>query len=73
MNHEQAQSIALKLSSAGFALEVIMTVEQPIETCYSVIAQKLDQDGNCWMFIHLRDLDDVRAITDLLRITEARA
>lgn len=66
MSNEEARSIALRLSAAGFALEIIMTLDQPLATCYSVIAQKLDPDGTCWMFIHLRDVDDVRAISALL-------
>lgn len=66
MRYEETQSLALRLKTAGYKVEVIMDADKPLPICYSIIARMVDAGGECWMFLHIRDEMDAAALDILL-------
>ncbi len=62
MNHEQAQAIGLVLKNAGYSVQIILSVDEPVETSFSVLAQIQEPENEAWMMIHLRNAGDVAAL-----------
>lgn len=62
MSHEEAQAIGLALMNAGYSVQIVLSVDEPPETCYSVIAEMKDTDRETWMFVHLRHAADIAAL-----------
>lgn len=68
MNEHEARALAHRLNAAGFELDVIVSMNRPPETAWSISAYSLDADGNAWMFVHVREPHEASALLDSIRI-----
>jgi len=62
MNHEEAQAIGLMLKNAGYRVQIILNVDEPVETSFSILAQMEDDTREAWMMVHLRTPADIAAL-----------
>ncbi len=62
MNHEEAQAIGLMLKNAGYSVQIILSVDEPVETSFSIIAEMREPEHETWLMIHLRDKRDIAAL-----------
>lgn len=62
MNHEEAQAIGLMLKNAGYSVQIILSVDEPVETSFSILAQMEDDTREAWMMVHLRTPADIAAL-----------
>jgi len=62
MNHEEAQTIGLALKNAGYRVQIMVDVDEPQETCFSILAEMREPENEAWMFIHLRNTSNIATL-----------